>query len=309
MLVEGGVKVLAELRIAKVACHFAGGGVFGKGGVTVFCRGTGEWENKHYFYQQPFSSIVVASVPSHIRTSVRTSTSGHGFAAGGFARKSGAEDVRCYVDMLDALAHSALSHDAVYDEILEDDYATASRSEEIDLTFFPLAPSPYVIPYPFDGKYSPPYTRALDRTITPAKLRRTESLLPLELLNRVSVLSALIISHGMELNTCYTNLVASKARTEDKLMRKSGYVKELRSEVTTLGCLVCKLLFSDEFNAALAHVLTLGITSGFKRGLRMGRTDAEFEVAAQNVSNFIVGAEAEFNKALVVFSIYLIPFP
>nr|GEW81139.1 hypothetical protein [Tanacetum cinerariifolium] len=75
---------------------------------------------------------------------------------------------------------------------------------------------------------------ALDRTITLAKLRRTESLLPLELSNHFNVLSALLVSHGMELNTRYTNLVASKARTQENLKRKSGYVKDLHSEVTTL---------------------------------------------------------------------------
>ncbi|GKG42600.1 hypothetical protein Tco_0476898, partial [Tanacetum coccineum] len=55
--------------------------------------------------------------------------------------------------------------------------------------------------------------RALDWTITPYELRRTESLLHLELSNRFSIFSALLVSHGMELNTRYTNLVASKART------------------------------------------------------------------------------------------------
>ncbi|GJW85161.1 gypsy type transposase [Tanacetum coccineum] len=40
--------------------------------------------------------------------------------------------------------------------------------------------------------------KSFDRTITPAKLRRTGSLLPLELLNRVNVLSALLVSHGIK---------------------------------------------------------------------------------------------------------------
>ncbi|GKE12996.1 hypothetical protein Tco_1416547 [Tanacetum coccineum] len=288
-----------------------------------------------------------------------------GSAVGGFAGKPGVEDIRHYVDPFDALSRSSLSCDAEYDEILEDDFATASHSEEIDMTDSDVC------------------RRALDQTITPAELRRTESLLPLELLNRVNVLSALLVSHGMELNTRYANLVASKARTEEKLKRKSGYVKELHSEVATLDkklerlqrgwsvldrenkelrscndvsfeelkrlqaqfadvenglalersksqgykdatdglkaeiirffgsdvrCLLRKLLSSDEFNAALAHVSTLGITSGVERGLRMGRTDAEFEVAAQNVSNFFVGAKAEFNKALAVFPSTLFPF-
>nr|GFD21046.1 hypothetical protein [Tanacetum cinerariifolium] len=41
-------------------------------------------------------------------------------------------------------------------------------------------------------------------------------------------------------------------------------------------CLVQRLLSSDEFNTALAHVASLGISSGVERGLRMGHTDAGF---------------------------------
>ncbi|GJS16048.1 hypothetical protein Tco_0410520 [Tanacetum coccineum] len=44
---------------------------------------------------------------------------------------------------------------------LVDDFATASRGEEIDLTLFPLAPGPYVIPYPFDG-----YVKELHSEVT-----------------------------------------------------------------------------------------------------------------------------------------------
>ncbi|GKE54386.1 hypothetical protein Tco_1489542, partial [Tanacetum coccineum] len=51
--------------------------------------------------------------------------------AGGFAGKSRAEDVRRQMDPLDSLARSALSRDAEYDEIPEDDFGTATRGEEI----------------------------------------------------------------------------------------------------------------------------------------------------------------------------------
>ncbi|GJZ29426.1 hypothetical protein Tco_0574073, partial [Tanacetum coccineum] len=269
-----------------------------------------------------------------------------------------------------------------YDQILEDDFAIASRGEEIDLTFFPVAPGPYVIPYPFDGDSSPLYTKqqwdvphllennilckeifkdsdvcrkALDKTITPAELRRTKSLIPLELSNRVNILNALLVSHGMELNTRYTNLVASKARTKEKLKRKSGYLKELRfeenkelrsqndvssEELKSLQAQLAdakalfrrlidelartdaklsdqalvvrnlqnelaleRLLSSDEFHAALARVASLGIA--FERGCVWV---AKFEVAAQNVSNFFIGAEAEFNKALATLPSTLFPF-
>nr|GEY97133.1 hypothetical protein [Tanacetum cinerariifolium] len=75
--------------------------------------------------------------------------------------------------------------------------------------------------------------KALDRTISPSEVRRIESLLPLELSNRVNVLSALLVSHGYELNSHYTDLVASKVRLQEKFDRK-GDVKLLRSEVTSL---------------------------------------------------------------------------
>ncbi|GKG39074.1 hypothetical protein Tco_0460786, partial [Tanacetum coccineum] len=53
-------------------------------------------------------------------------------------------------------------------------------------------------------------------------------------------------------------------------------------------CLVRRLLLSsDEFHAALDHVASLGVASGVERGLRMRRTDAEFEAVVQNVSNFL----------------------
>ncbi|GKA20238.1 ribonuclease H-like domain-containing protein [Tanacetum coccineum] len=73
-----------------------------------------------------------------------------------------------------------------------------------------------------------------NRTITPNELRRTETLLPLELSNSVNVLSALLASHGMELNSHYTDLVASRVRLQEKIYRKTGYIKVLCLEVTSL---------------------------------------------------------------------------
>ncbi|GKB54645.1 hypothetical protein Tco_0905398 [Tanacetum coccineum] len=268
------------------------------------------------------------------------------------------------MDPLDALALSALSRNAEYDEIPEDDFGTATRSEEIELTMFPLAPGPYHMSYPYEGVSSPLYTKeewdgshapksnilckdifkdpdvcrkALDQTITLAELRRTESLLPLELSNHVNVLSALLVSHGTELNSCYTDLVASRVRLQEKLDQKTGYVKVLRSKVTSLDDklkknelalersksqgykdvadelrmevtqfissgvegLVRRLLSSDEFHAALAHVASLGINYGVERGLRMGRTDADFEAAAQKVAAAAGGALFEVIQILL----------
>ncbi|GKD66796.1 hypothetical protein Tco_1308904 [Tanacetum coccineum] len=178
----------------------------------------------------PSPSMAVASVSGRplVRTSAHASTSGHNLAlrgsvTDGFTRKSRAEAMRRQMDPLDALARIALSRDVEYDEIPEDNFGTATRGEEIELTLFPLAPGPYQMSYPYE-----------DRTITPAELKRIESLLLLELSNCVNVLSTLLVSHGMELNSRYTDLVASRVRLQEKLDRKTGYVKVLRSEVTSL---------------------------------------------------------------------------
>ncbi|GJZ93846.1 hypothetical protein Tco_0666049 [Tanacetum coccineum] len=79
---------------------------------------------------------------------------------------------------------------------------------------------------------------------------------------------------------------------------------DLKNEVTrfvdySIDCLVHKLLSSDEFNATLSRILTFSITSRVERGLRMGRTNFEFKEASQKVSNFLLGAEVEFNKVVV----------
>nr|GEV08720.1 reverse transcriptase domain-containing protein [Tanacetum cinerariifolium] len=151
----------------------------------------------------PFSSFVTVSESLKI----------DGSTTGGFAGKPRAED---------------------------DDFATASRGEEIDLTLFPFALGPYI------------------------------------------------------LNNHYSNLVNHKSRTQEKFYRKTKYVKELRSEVTDLDkevekaqgdCSVLaqenrelcspneasseeRLLSSDEFHAALAHVVSLGIATDVEKGLR-----------------------------------------
>ncbi|GJX47512.1 hypothetical protein Tco_0272702 [Tanacetum coccineum] len=297
----------------------------------------------------------------------------NGSVTDGFTRKSRAEAMRRQMDPLDALARIALSRDVEYDEIPEDNFGTATRGEEIELTLFPLAPGPYQMSYPYEGVSSPLYTKEeWDESFAPS--------------NCVNVLSALLVSHGMELNSRYTELVTSRVRLQEKLDRKTGYVKVLRSEVTSLDKklekevkklqsqltdarvasvglteelarteaklseqvlivrdlqneialersksqgykdaadelrtevtqfigsgvegLVRRLISSNEFHAALAHVASLGINYCFERGLRMGHTDADFKAAAQKVSNFHIGAEADFNKALIAFPLLCFP--
>ncbi|GJX63398.1 hypothetical protein Tco_0296298 [Tanacetum coccineum] len=194
----------------------------------------------------PSIDVTSVSNPSHVGTSAPASTSGRSLSLGG---------------MIDVAGGRVGKFGAQMGEILDDDFGTTTRSEEIDLTLFPLAPGPYHMPYPYEGFSSPLYTReewngrhapesnilckdifndpdicrkALDRTITSAELMRTKSLLPLELSNRVNVLSALLVSHGYELNSRYANLVSSKAHLQEKFDKKKRDVKLLPSDVTSL---------------------------------------------------------------------------
>nr|GEV33461.1 hypothetical protein [Tanacetum cinerariifolium] len=83
---------------------------------------------------------------------------------------------------------------------------------------------------------------------------------------------------------------------------KSNILEEVSQFVGSgVEGVVQKLLSSDEYHAALARVASLGINYSAERGLRIGRIDIEFEAAVQKVSNFHVGAKADFNKALVDF--------
>ncbi|GJR54917.1 hypothetical protein Tco_1405438 [Tanacetum coccineum] len=186
----------------------------------------------------PFMVVVSASGPSHVGTSVNASTSGHSFSLGGaavsgHAGKFGAKVVWRQMGSLDSLDRSALSRYVEYDQIPEDDFSTATCGEEIDLTLFPLTPEDNIL---CKDIFKDPNVcrKALDRTITPAKLKRTESLLPLDLTNRFNILNALLVSHRAELNSRYTGLVTARNLLQEKFDRKAGYVKVLRSEVTTL---------------------------------------------------------------------------
>ncbi|GJQ97445.1 hypothetical protein Tco_0008584 [Tanacetum coccineum] len=302
----------------------------------------------------PFVADVSDSGLSYGGTLVHASTSGRGLSLGGavvsgYVGKSGAE-------------------------ILEDDFGTITRGEEIDLTLFPLTHGPYQMSYPYESASSPAYTReewngryapkgnllckdifkdpdvcqkALDRTITPAELKRTKSLLPLDLANRFNVLSDLLVSHGVELNSRYTGLVSTRNHLQEKFDRKAGYVKEnrelcsqkdvasvkvkeLRTELTDAK--VASIGLSEELSQTDAKLsdqalvvrdlhnhlaLDKARSQGYKdaidglreeRGLRMGRTDVEFEAAVQKVSNFRVGTKADFDKALVDFPTTPFPF-
>ncbi|GJZ06578.1 hypothetical protein Tco_0540371 [Tanacetum coccineum] len=199
----------------------------------------------------PRLPVVASSDPSHVGTSdvARASSSGYGLVqnghmpaigklpllGGGFvivirildgcycaSYSSGAMDEICYeelglghargqLDLLDTLARSALSRDEDYDQIPDDDFATASVGNS----------SPEYTRQQWDGPHASEDNilcseifkgldvcrRALDRTITSAELKIIESLLPLEPSNRFNVLSALL---------CITELRAEVSSLEEK---------------------------------------------------------------------------------------------
>ncbi|GJU63003.1 hypothetical protein Tco_1244838 [Tanacetum coccineum] len=297
----------------------------------------------------PSMAVVSASGPSHVRTSVHASTSGHSFSLGvacgllsaavsSHAGKSGAEVVQRQIDPLDSLARSALAHDVEYDQILKDNFGIATRGEEIDLTLFPLTPSPYQMSYPYEGASSPLYTKEewngphapednilckdifKDPDAGYVKVFRSEVANLDGKLERMQKDYDALGQENRELRSqkdvASDKVKELQTKLTDAKVASIGYkddVDGLREEVTWfigsgMESLVRKLLSSDEFHAVLAHVASLGINYSVERGLRMGRTDTEFEVDAQKFSNFHIGAKADFDKALVDFPTTPFPF-
>ncbi|GJU73915.1 hypothetical protein Tco_1265320 [Tanacetum coccineum] len=187
----------------------------------------------------------------------------------------------------------ALARDAEYDQIPEDDFGTAIRVEEIDLTLFPLIHGPYYMYYPYEGLVTARnhLQEKFDRKAGYVKVKELQT----------------------ELTDARVASIESACFGKAKSQRYKDVVDGLREEVTRfvgsdVESLVRKLLSSDEFHAALAHIASLGINYGVESRLRMGRTDAEFEVAAQKFSNFHIGAKTDFDKALVDFPTTPFPF-
>ncbi|GJY58043.1 hypothetical protein Tco_0457935 [Tanacetum coccineum] len=168
----------------------------------------------------------------------------------------------------------------------------------------------------------------------------------------MSILTALLISHGTLMNSRYTALVTSNAYLREKVKSKASHLTELCSEIYNLEKKYEKTqqdchasdqenkdlhsfcdassheierlrvqLARAEATAArdLEKVLALErsesqkyrdiATAAEKRfdDLR-GETDAEFEEADQNVSNFFFGAQAEFDKAVASLPYAQFPF-
>nr|GEX96320.1 hypothetical protein [Tanacetum cinerariifolium] len=212
---------------------------------------------------------------------------------------------------------------SIYDFMTFPSWGDAKVVEEIKLTLFPLNPSPYHMSYPYEGVSSHLYT----------KEKRTESLLPLELSNCINVLSALLdkldqktgyVKENIELRSrrdvAYEEVKKLQSQLADARVASSGLTEELaRTDAKLSEPVLTMRDLHDEFALEsskpqgykdVADELRIKVIQfiGSGVGLRMGRNDADFKAAAQKVSNFHIGAEADFNKALVAFPTTPFPF-
>ncbi|GJV37510.1 hypothetical protein Tco_1409987, partial [Tanacetum coccineum] len=153
---------------------------------------------------------------------------------------------------VEMLAQSALGHDRDHDDLYSDDQAFfPTMGDEIEKKLFPLeeweqphAPTDSIlqkeiIKDPIVCK------NALNRTLTPAELVKVEGMSPIELSDRISVLTALIISHGPKLNVQYTSLAHQlldfKQRLRTKWQRLTSRNKKLKKSNESLSDMVKKL--------------------------------------------------------------------
>nr|GEV19785.1 hypothetical protein [Tanacetum cinerariifolium] len=243
-------------------------------------------------------SVVSAFEPSHVGTLPHASTSSRslslrGVVTSGRIRKFEVEVMRRQMDLLDCLACSALACDAEYDQIPDDDFGIATRGKKIDLTLFPLAPGPYRMTYPYEGVSYPLYTKeglfCLEVTSLDDKLERLQGdcdSLAQENRELCSQRDA-TFEDVKKLQSQLTDAKATFAVLTEELTRIDAKLsKQALTEVNEfvgsgVGGVVQKLLSSDEFHAALARVLSLGVNYGVERELHIGHTNVEFEAVVQ----------------------------
>ncbi|GJU62342.1 hypothetical protein Tco_1244177 [Tanacetum coccineum] len=253
---------------------------------------------------------------------------------------------KAQAEVMDLLAQSALARDHEYDNIPDNDFSSTILSEEIEITLFPLAHGPYYMPYPFaegEGSSPPKYTReewdephapeanilakeifkdpsicmlAFDRTVTLAELERTESMSLLHLSNRMDVLTALLVSHGTEMNSRYTSLVTSNARLQDKENKylldlndaSSNDVKKLMDQLSEGEAVVTRdMAATEQLFDVLQSEVTHFLSSNFD-GLVRGCAWVTLMLSFKKVSKFVLGAQAEFDKAIANIPFTHFPF-
>ena len=107
--------------------------------------------------------------------------------------------------------------------------------------------------------------------------------------------------------------VELKAEVKDLKCQFEKDTKKIQTDVTVFvrddfEKLVRRFLKSDEFSQAFARVIHLGVSTGVERGLRMGRTETQFQDISRRVSHFVPGAEEKFNDAMTAFPTQAFPF-
>ena len=86
---------------------------------------------------------------------------------------------------------------------------------------------------------------------------------------------------------------------------KTGVASFFRDDFEKL---VRRFLESDEFSQAFASVINLGVSGGLERGLRMGRSETQFQDISQRVSHFVPGAKKKLDDAMTAFPTQAFPF-
>ncbi|GJY50134.1 hypothetical protein Tco_0440090 [Tanacetum coccineum] len=199
-------------------------------------------------YYASTSNVANASSFDHVDTR-------RGIAPVGVAGKAQAE-------VMDLLAQSALARDREYDNIPDDDFSSATLGEEIEITLFPLAPGPYYMPYPFAEACRAPLRvndlkEKHEKVQQDCHARDQENKYLLDLNDASSNDVKKLMDQLSEGEAVVTRDM--DAATEQRFDVLQSEVRFVSSDFDSL---VRKLLSSDEFNATLACILSLGITFG-----------------------------------------------
>ncbi|PWA85050.1 hypothetical protein CTI12_AA154860 [Artemisia annua] len=97
--------------------------------------------------------------------------------------------------------------------------------------------------------------------------------------------------------------VELKAEVRDLKRKFEKDTKKIRTGVTSFfrddfEKLVRRFLESDEFSRAFASVINLGVSRGVERGLRMGRTETQFQDISRRISHFVPRAKKKLDDAM-----------
>jgi hypothetical protein len=86
---------------------------------------------------------------------------------------------------------------------------------------------------------------------------------------------------------------------------KTGVASFFRDDFEKL---VRRFLESDEFSQAFASVISLGVSAGLERGLRMGRSETQFQDISQRISHFVPEAKEKLDDVMTAFPTQAFPF-